>query len=622
VSADPAAVYQDRLATLRSAHARLERLDARFAYGRLGVFALAIAAGFIVWFAAVTPWVLLAPGALFLVLMVRHDRTIRARDAAARAIAYYERGLARIEDRWIGTGEPGTRFRDEHHPYAEDLDLFGAGSVFELLSTARTRDGEAELAGWLLSGAPPDVIRARQQAVAELAPAVALRESMAVAGHTASIIVDASGLREWAGQDALRGLSSLRVTTYAMAAAAVAATAFLAITDRLLPLQLVFVLQLAARQADGKRLERVLHAASGKARELQTLSELFLHLESAALSATRLATLRGMVAARPASASRAIRSLQRLSERHDWEHSLPLIPLALFVYGTSVDEWAIGLAFVAASALLLFSPFLALAVEHWRQAHGRHVGTWIAALAEFEATIALATYHFEHPQDPFPVIEANGPRPTAVFDGAGLGHPLLPVLQMVRNDVRLTSGRQLLVVSGSNMSGKSTLLRTVGVNAVLALAGAPVRAASLRISPLSIGATLRIQDSLREGRSRFFAEITRIRGLADLAAGPVPLLFLIDELLHGTNSHDRLVGASGILRGLLARGAIGLITTHDLALTVIADELGRRAAHIHFEDFFEGGEIRFDYRVKPGPVTRSNALALMRAVGLELEPEL
>ena len=622
MSPDPAAVYLDRLAAHRSAHTRLDRLDARFAHARLGVFALAIATGLIAWLAAVTPWVLLAPGAAFLVLMVRHDRTIRARDAAARAIAYYERGLARIEDRWIGTGEPGSRFRDEQHTYAVDLDLFGEGSVFELLSTARTRDGEEELAGWLLSAAQPDVIRARQQAVAELGLALTLRERMAVAGHTACIVVDTSGLRDWAGQEAPRGLASLRLTTYAAAIAAAAATAFLAITGNLLPLELVFVLQLAARRAHGNRLERVLHVASGKARELETLSHLLLRVESAALLAPRLATLRGMLAAQSVSASHAIRSLQRLSERHDWEHSLPLIPLGLFGYGVYEAEWALGLALVAASALLLFSPYLALAVEHWRQAHGQHVGSWISTLAEFEATIALATYHFEHPQDPFPVIEANGPRPTAVFDGVGLGHPLLPPQCMVRNDVRLTAGTQLLVVSGSNMSGKSTLLRTVGVNAVLALAGAPVRAASLRISPLSIGATLRIQDSLREGRSRFFAEITRIRALADLAAGRIPLLFLIDELLQGTNSHDRLVGASGILRALLARGAIGLITTHDLALTVIADELAPRAANIHFEDFFEGGEIRFDYRVKLGPVTRSNALALMRAVGLELEPEL
>jgi hypothetical protein len=621
VSPDPTAVYKGRLAAHRSAHERLDRLDARFAHLRLGVFAVAVATGFIAWLAAVTPWILVAPVAAFLVLMVRHDRTIRARDAAARAIAYYERGLARIEDRWIGMGEPGTRFRDQHHPYAEDLDLFGAGSLFELLSTARTRDGERELAGWLLSGAQPDVIRARQQAVAELGPALTLRERMAVAGHTERIVVDTNGLRDWASQQAPRGLASLRLTTYATAIAVAAATVFLAVTGTLFPLELVFVLQLAMRYADGNRLERVLHVASGKARELETLGQLLAHVESAALSAPRLATLRGVLAGRSVSASNAIRSLQRISERNDWRHSLPLIPLGLFVYGLYGAEWALDLALVSASALLLFSPFLALAVERWHQAHGRHVETWIAALAEFEATLALATYHFEHPQDPFPVIEANGPRPTAVFDGAGLGHPLLPLQRTVRNDVRLTSGMQLLVVSGSNMSGKSTLLRTVGVNAVLALAGAPVRAASLRISPLSIGATLRIQDSLQEGRSRFFAEITRIRELADLAAGPVTLLFLIDELLHGTNSHDRLVGASGILRGLLARGAIGLITTHDLALTGIADELGPRAANIHFEDFFEGEEIRFDYRVKSGPVTRSNALALIRAVGLELQPE-
>ncbi len=440
---------------------------------------------------------------------------------------------------------------------------------------------------------------------------------MAVAGHTTAIV--ASGLRGWAGQEPLRGLASLRLTTYASATAVAAATGFLAVTGNPLPLELVLVLQLVVHYAHGGRLERVLHVASGKAHDLETLSHLLSHVESAAISAPRLVTLRGMLAGPRVSASHAIRSLQRVSERHDWRHSLPLIPVGLFVYGVYEAPWAVDLALVSASALLLFGPLLALAVERWHQAHGGHVGTWIATLAEFEATIALATYHFEHPQDPFPTIEANGP--TAVFDGAGLGHALLPQKSVVRNDVRLTSSTPLLVVSGSNMSGKSTLLRTVGVNAVLAFAGAPVRATSLRISPLSLGATLRIQDSLQEGRSRFFTEITRIRAVANLASGPVPLLFLFDELLHGTNSHDRLVGASGILRGLLARGAIGLITTHDLALTTIADELAPRAANVHFEDCFEGAEIRFDYRVKLGPVTRSNALALMRAVGLELGPD-
>jgi DNA mismatch repair ATPase MutS len=237
-------------------------------------------------------------------------------------------------------------------------------------------------------------------------------------------------------------------------------------------------------------------------------------------------------------------------------------------------------------------------------------------VGEFEALGSLAAYRYEHPDDPFPEVLDAG---TTAFDGIALGHPLIAAAQMVRNDVGLSGARRLLVVSGSNMSGKSTLLRTVGINTVLAMAGAPVRATSLRLTPLAIGATLRIQDSLQEGRSRFYAEITRVRALADLTRGPVPLLFLLDELFQGTNSHDRVIGAAGVLRSLLDRGAIGLVTTHDLALTAVATDLAPRAENVHFEDRFEAGDLHFDYRMKPGPVTRSNAIALMRAVGLDVE---
>jgi DNA mismatch repair ATPase MutS len=175
-----------------------------------------------------------------------------------------------------------------------------------------------------------------------------------------------------------------------------------------------------------------------------------------------------------------------------------------------------------------------------------------------------------------------------------------------------------MIVSGSNMSGKSTLLRTVGVNTVLALAGAPVRAKGLRLSPLQVGASIRIQDSLQAGASRFYAEITRLRQIVELTNGERPVLFLLDEILHGTNSHDRQIGAERVVGGLLARGAIGLITTHDLALARIADELDTRAANVHFEDHLEDGQMRFDYLLRPGVVQRSNALELMRSVGLEV----
>jgi DNA mismatch repair ATPase MutS len=212
-----------------------------------------------------------------------------------------------------------------------------------------------------------------------------------------------------------------------------------------------------------------------------------------------------------------------------------------------------------------------------------------------------------------PEILEDGP----VLEGEELGHPLIPSSRCVRNTVRIGPDLQLLVVSGSNMSGKSTLLRTVGVNAVLAFAGAPVRARSLRIAPLAIGATIRIQDSLQAGTSRFYAEIQRIRHIVDQAE-TAPVLFLLDEVLNGTNSHDRAVGAEAIVKALVARRAIGLVTTHDLSLARVADALAPLAANVHFEDRLVDGNLLFDYRMKPGVVTRSNALELMRAVGLEI----
>jgi len=260
----------------------------------------------------------------------------------------------------------------------------------------------------------------------------------------------------------------------------------------------------------------------------------------------------------------------------------------------------------------LWSTQLCMAISVWKRDSGAAVPRWIAAVGEFEALCAVAGYACENPDAVFPEIAATGP----LFDAAGLGHPLLPRHRVVRNDVRLDGKLSLLVVSGSNMSGKSTLLRTIGCNAVLAQMGAPVRATRLRLSALTVATSMRVDDSLREGTSRFYAEIKRLRRVVDLALAPPPLLFLLDEVLHGTNSHDRRIGAEAIARTLLARGAIGLITTHDLTLAQIADNLAPHARNIHFADHLEGGVMVFDYRMHDGVVRKSNALELMRSVGL------
>jgi DNA mismatch repair ATPase MutS len=263
---------------------------------------------------------------------------------------------------------------------------------------------------------------------------------------------------------------------------------------------------------------------------------------------------------------------------------------------------------------LLYSLHVALAAELWRSQHGAAVQSWLLTAGRLEALSSLAMYAYEHPDDPFPVFEEG----TAKFEAQALGHPLLSATTCVRNDVNIRDTTRALLVSGSNMSGKSTLLRAVGVNAVLAMAGAPVRAEALRLTPVHVGASIRVIDSLNEGSSRFYAEITRLRELYDLLARDTPLLFLLDELLQGTNSHDRRIGAEGILRAFIEQGAIGLISTHDLALTEIQDLRPGVLRNVHFQDELKHGRISFDFRLREGVVAKSNGIELMRSIGLKV----
>jgi DNA mismatch repair ATPase MutS len=262
----------------------------------------------------------------------------------------------------------------------------------------------------------------------------------------------------------------------------------------------------------------------------------------------------------------------------------------------------------------MYSVQVALAAERWRKAHGNAVSRWLSVVGEIEALLSLATYSYEHPDDQVPEFVEGA----ASFDAQELGHPLLPAAACVRNDVSFGGEARVMLVSGSNMSGKSTLLRAVGINTVLAMAGAPVRARRLQMTVLQVGASIRVNDSLQEGSSRFYAEITRLRQIIDLAEGDPPLLFLLDELLQGTNSKDRRVGGEGIVRALVARGSIGLVSTHDLALTDIGGSLDGRLHNVHFQDELANGRMTFDYKLHDGVVTKSNGLELMRSIGLDV----
>jgi DNA mismatch repair ATPase MutS len=261
---------------------------------------------------------------------------------------------------------------------------------------------------------------------------------------------------------------------------------------------------------------------------------------------------------------------------------------------------------------LMYPLQAALAAERWRAAHGNAIRAWLDVLGEIEALVSLARYSYEHPEYPFPEFIEGA----AAFQADELGHPLIPAAARVCNDVDLSGSTRVLLVSGSNMSGKSTLLRAVGINTVLAMAGAPVCAKRLQLTPLQIGASIRVNDSLHEGSSRFYAEITRLRQLFEPAA--LPLLYLLDELLQGTNSSDRRIGAQGVIRALLERGAIGLVSTHDLALTEIAGLDAHALVNVHFEDEFIDGKLKFDFKLRNGIITKSNGIELMRSIGLDV----
>jgi hypothetical protein len=572
----------------------LQRSFLRIGNWRLASVVIAVVLG---WLAfgrdALSGWWLLAPGVVFAGLFIWHQRVIHARTVAERAMRYYDAGLGRLRHEWQGRGQSGERFRDGGHVYSEDLDVFGKGSLFELLCTCRTAAGEDTLAAWLLHAAPEELACGRQGAVNELRGNLDLREDVALLGEDVSARVHAALLTEWGKRPAVRFARGLRPAALGLAIVSVLClVGFFTSVLPLWPFLLVLGSQLVFAFLIRKQVGRVVGAVDTPAQDLQILALLIERLEQETFSTPALRQLRAQLQAQGEPASKRIKKLSRWME---WLDS-----------GDHLLVRLLGL-------VLLWREQLAIAIEMWRRETGPSIGLWIETTGEFEALASLACLAFEHPEWTIPELAAGG---TPRFEAEGLRHPLLAFDKCVPNEIALSGDTRLLIVSGSNMSGKSTLLRSIGLNTVLAWAGAPVAARRLCLTPLQTGASLRAIDSLQDNRSRFLAEITRLREIVELTKNGSPVLFLLDELLSGTNSHDRRIGAAGLIRGLLDRAAIGLMTTHDLALAQIEQDVGPLAANVHFEDQMRDGRMEFDYRLKPGVVTHSNALELMRAVGL------
>ncbi|HEX6494996.1 MAG TPA: mismatch repair protein [Acidobacteriaceae bacterium] len=589
---DARGVYSSRLAALEAERTRLRHRDRLFGFSKLAFAIAAVVCA--IWLASAHPGLLawaLVPALVFAILWIAHERLLRASNESARLESFYRRGLARLDDAWSGHGDAGHRFLDSGHLYARDLDIFGAGSLYELISQAASAPGQHTLSDWLLHPAEPDEIIERQEAIRELTARLDLREQLALAADaihegTPETLIRWAESRERSVPDWLLfvapplALFWLAGLFYWLATSNIAWLVIFSVINAALTTRFIGAIKCAA--VDVLQVSPL----------LGPLHRVLAVYEAQDFRSPRLTALTAALSSKGLAPSRVIAKLER--NLHWLESS---------------DNWFVKLV----NRFVFWTPLCMLAIEAWRRRHGRSVRTWLSSIGDFEALSSLACFAYERPACSFPALRTDRP----ALDAVGLTHPLLPPATAIPNDISFDTAHALIIVSGPNMAGKSTLLRAIGLNVALAQCGAPVCCSSLTLSPLAVGASITVQDSLQSGLSRFYAEIQRLKQITDLAATQ-PTLFLLDELLSGTNSHDRRVGTEALLRGLLARNAIGLITTHDLALTEIAGELNDRAINMHFGDRFSAGELHFDYKLASGIADSTNALQLMRAVGLEV----
>lgn len=556
-----------------------------------------------------------AAGLVFVIAVIAHAVLITRKAQLDHRALLVRRGLSRVGDAYDDLPDRGEAFAPEQHPYAKDLDLFGQRSLYQLLVTAETAAGRAALAAWLLTSASAKTVAERQAAVRELAARPRFLEDLAVLAKEARARLAPDTLFAWGeakGAFEQEG-PGLRVALAARFLAPVTiALTVLTFTVQGAPwIRQAWVaaltVQLLVALRTGTVVSRALAQASSREEPLGRFAPLFALLEATSFESPLLRRCRAALAGEAAGgeggeplgpASKAMGRLQTILGFADMRHS--------------------GMFHLVIHLATLWDVWCAVALERWRARHGRRIRAWIEALATLEALASLATFAHEHPDFAFPEVGEGAPR----FSADRLGHPLLPAARRVVNDVALSASGgapRALLITGSNMSGKSTMLRSVGINAVLALAGAPVCAARLSMTVLDVRTSMRITDSLEQGVSHFYAELTRLKEVTTAAGAGSPVLFLLDEVLHGTNSRERQIGAKAVVKHLLAKGAIGAVSSHDLGLSDLEAETGGEVVNNHFEEHVENDKMAFDYLLKPGVVSTTNALRLMHIVGLPVE---
>jgi len=609
----PAAVYRERRARFAAEAERLGRRSFAISIARFATFAAFALSLLLVLLRASAPgrlWPAAAAISLaaFFVLLAVHSRVIRAERRAGDLVTLQDEGLARLARDWKSLPLPRLPEGFASPQLSRDLGLLGTASLFHLLGTVHTPPGKAALAGWLLAPAAREEAARRQAAVAELAPDLELRQELEMAaGPMERTPPDAEPFLRWAEDEGLLGSRPwLLWLCRGLAAATVAAAIAALVPGSAVPVSvpLLFVTaNVVLTWAFGERIHSSFGRVEAREREFGFYAGALSIVEAREPRSERLQRVRSELTTGGVPAHRAMEILDRRVGLSYVRHSaLVHMPLQL---------------------LLLWDFHVLELLERWQRAYGARARRWLAALGDFEALAALAGLAHDNPAWAFPTLAAHDPGAPAEVRGRDLGHPLLAAEARVGNDVAVGPPGTFLLVTGSNMSGKSTLLRAIGANVVLAQAGAPVAAAAMSLPPIDLATSVLVEDSLADGVSFFMAELLSVREVVR-AAGRArgegrTLLYLLDEILRGTNSAERQVAVRRVLQHLLAAGAIGAVSTHDLQIAEIP-ELRDPCRPVHFRESFvqteSGPRMTFDYRLRGGVATTANALKLLDLVGL------
>ena len=595
--------YQTRQAGFHAVADALAARAHRLSGARVLVFTAAVVLGvFAEERASALLWMLAGAALLAFLILVTHHRRVRRAEAWQRALSEANRiGILRRERAWSSLPSldaPGVRGA------ADDLDIFGAPGLSQLFGPVVTPAAKATLVRWLVAPDPPSVLPPRQEAVRTLAAENDWRDALAahaLSARDAASEEEVAAFLDWAESPPwLRERPVLLWLTRVLPllTLVLALAHGFGITERALWLLPLLAAAVIAWGGPGARVHAIFDRAFARQGVLQHYPSLLARAIAVPGDAVRLQELRASLSSGGASAQAALARLDRLMRLSETRYASMIHPVL--------------------QLLTLWDFHVLTRLEAWQSDAGGHARAWIEAAGEIEAIGALATLAHDQPDWCFPVVDAACDR----VDARALGHPMLHDDVRVTNDVVVGPAGTVLLVTGSNMSGKSTLLRAVGANVLLAQAGAPVCATYLSMPPLLPQTSVRVSDSLTEGISLFLAELKRMQAIVEAARskGERRLLYLLDEMLHGTNTAERRIAARTVIEHLLEHGAIGVVTTHDLAL---AEEpsIARHAIPVHFTEQVardeHGVRMTFDFRLRPGLATSTNALTLLEIVGLK-----